>query len=864
MSFGQTMPFHPLIDLCRRRFGIEERDTDADIVAKIDDHVAGLGHDLTSATPFIRHLLSVDPGEPSVATMDPKLRRAEVFNAVLRLLQCAAEKAPQIVVLEDAHWMDQATTEFLTQLADAIAMTRLLLVVSHRPGYTPPFGDRSFHTRMALQALSPADSAAMASALLGAKELPAELEALIARKAEGNPFFVEEIVQSLKELKAVRRVDGTLVVTEELGQIEVPDTIQELILARIERLDEQPKRALHVASVIGREFTHRLVERLIDVPQQTEQWLGELKQIEFIYEGRVAPEHAYMFKHALTQEVAYQSQQLPQRKELHRLIGAAIEELYADRLPEHYEVLAHHFVQANEWDKAINYLVKGAEKAAGNFATREALALYDQALEAVVHRHDPVDRSTVMAVHQAKAQLYFVVSDFARSRAEAERLCELAREARDLAMEANALAALAWAATWSRDLDGAIASAKQAIAVAKPAGVHRAEARGHFTIGFVRAVCGGLDEAKRELDTTIRICETTHDPVHQSLALTTDGLIRAVGCGGLLDEAKRELDTTIRICETTHDPVHQSLALTTDGLIKNWAGEYAAAAEVQSKGLTIALEHNLLVPSLFSYFLYGLTLTGRGDYDKALVTFQEGLSLAERVGDEAIHHRLLNCLGWLYTEVGDYARAEEANHQSRDIGRRRNDPGTFPNATVNLGDISVVRGDLALAQNLYDEAYSLWRDPEASEWMRWRYSIRLFASLGQLCLTRGDVAQAQEFANRCLEMATATNSRKNTVKGWRLTGDIARAKKAWDEAEDAYRKALAVAQPLGNPPQLWKSHLALGRLHEDLGRIDAARAAYRQAHAIVERVGASLTNEQLRSAYASATFVKEIGEFARR
>ena len=239
-----------------------------------------------------------------------------------------------------------------------------------------------------------------------------------------------------------------------------------------------------------------------------------------------------------------------------------------------------------------------------------------------------------------------------------------------------------------------------------------------------------------------------------------------------------------------------------------------------------------------------------------------GLSLAERSGDEAIHHRLLNCLGWVYMEVGDYARAEDANRQSRDIGRRRNDPGTFLNATVNLGDISAARGDLPLAQELYDEAYSLWRDPAASEWMRWRYSIRLFVSMGELYLIRGDLNRAQEFANKGLEIATATNSRKNMVKGWRLAGDIARSRKARDDAEDTYRKALAIAQPLGNPPQLWQSYLAIGRLREDLNRPDAALAAYQQAYAAVEQVRAGLENDQLRSAFANAKFVREIGQLA--
>ena len=179
----------------------------------------------------------------------------------------------------------------------------------------------------------------------------------------------------------------------------------------------------------------------------------------------------------------------------------------------------------------------------------------------------------------------------------------------------------------------------------------------------------------------------------------------------------------------------------------------------------------------------GLTLTGKGDYDEAFGSFTEGLSLAERIGDEAIHHRLLNCLGWLYADLGDLDHAERLNATSAQIGRRRRDPGTQPNAELNLAEIFAARGDLARAQDQYDGVFKYWKDPSTSEWMRYRYSIRMFAGMGELALARGDLAAARRHSAECLELATRTNSRKNLVKGWRLAGDIARVERDWDTAE---------------------------------------------------------------------------------
>ena len=455
MSFGRSMAFHPLIDLLRRNFRIEQNDSETAIVKKIARGVLRLGTELQPILPCVRYLLAVDPGNPAVKTMDPQLRRAEIFDGLRRLLLRAAEVRPQVLVFEDLHWMDQATEAFLTFLADSVPASRVLCLFTYRPGYIHPFGDRTYHTRIALPTLSTEDTVQMAHAMLATERLPDELETLIVRKAEGNPFFVEEVVKSLKEVGAIRLVGERYELAKPLDEIVVPDTIQDVLMARIDRLEEAPKRTLQLASVIGREFTRRLVDRLADIREQTEAYLQELKAIELIYEKTLFPELAYMFKHALTQDVAYHSLLEQRREELHRLVGLAIEKLYADHLAEHYEVLGYHFAKGEEWAKALEYLCKAAAKATQAFATREAVALYDQALEAVGNLDGAVDTQNLIAIHQAKANLYSILSDFERSQAEGERVVALAREIDDRVSEGTALVGMGWASTFAHDLDRA-------------------------------------------------------------------------------------------------------------------------------------------------------------------------------------------------------------------------------------------------------------------------------------------------------------------------------------------------------------------------------------------------------------------------
>jgi class 3 adenylate cyclase/tetratricopeptide (TPR) repeat protein len=385
MSFGRSIAFHPLIDLLKRSFRIEESDAEPAIVRKIERAVLGLGEDLRPILPHLRNLLSVDPGHRALATMDPQQRRGELFDAVRRLTMRAAEVHPQVCVFEDLHWMDRATQDYLLSVADSVATSRVLLVLTYRPGYVHPFGERSYHTRLALNALSNEDSVQMAQGVLAAASLPDGLRGVIVRKAEGNPFYIEEVVKSLHEVGAIRRLDERYVLARPLDEIFVPDTIQDVIMARIDRLDDPSKRALQLASVIGREFTRRLLERIADMRGRAEELLRELKAIELIYEKSVFPELAYMFKHALTHDVAYNSLLVQRRRELHRAIGLAIEELYPDRLTENYEVLAYHFLRGEEWERALHYLRDAAAKATARSAFPEAAAHLEQALVALQH-----------------------------------------------------------------------------------------------------------------------------------------------------------------------------------------------------------------------------------------------------------------------------------------------------------------------------------------------------------------------------------------------------------------------------------------------------------------------------------------------
>jgi class 3 adenylate cyclase/tetratricopeptide (TPR) repeat protein len=827
LSFGRAMAFHPFVDLIRRRFGIEESDDEAAIAAKIERGLRDIGDDLFTASPYLRALLSVDPGDAEVRAMSPVQRRGETLEALRRLLVRAAEQRPQVLVIEDLHWIDEASEQFLISLVDSVPALRVLLVFTYRQGYANPFGERSYFTRVVPGSLSADDSARMAAAVLDAGALPDELRRVIDDKAEGNPFYVEELVKSLEEDGALRRAEGRLVLSSPTATLAVPGSIHDVIAARIDRLAEPPKRALQVAAVVGREFTRRLVDRLADVRERTDESLRELTVLELILERRRYPELAYMFKHALTQDVAYGSLLIERRSELHGLVGRAIEELYPDRLAEHYEVLAHHFSQAEDWPRALDYLLKAARKATQAFGLRQALELYGEALAAARRLGDQVPVATLMMIHRARADLFFGVGEFNRSRAEAELLVDLARRAEDRTAEAGALLQAAQADQWLEEFPSAKARVSRALELAETVGA-KAEIGGAMYIrGYIHAVSGSLDEAQADLRRALEIGRAVTDPNRQALSLH------------LLS------------------------------LRESWQGRYDEGLRLAEEGARLSRAHHLAVPLLRSLWTRALALNNLGDYDQALAELADGLALTEKIGDEAYLSRYLNTIGWVRIGCGDYGDGISLSERSYEVARRASNAGHGTGVERaafirnNEAEAFMAQGDYAAAAQALDESLHTVQHPPPSRWMTWRYAAHCYAGLAELALRRGDNDAARRFADQSLEIATPTASRQFESWAWRLKGESATRRRAWAEARDSLGRAVEIAESIRHPRQQWLSWLALGRLSAAEGRRDDARRSYQAAWKIVTALRGRTSDPGLRAGLESASSIRELEDLAR-
>jgi tetratricopeptide (TPR) repeat protein len=416
--------------------------------------------------------------------------------------------------------------------------------------------------------------------------------------------------------------------------------------------------------------------------------------------------------------------------------------------------------------------------------------------------------------------VHFLMSDFLNARAEGAHALELARGLGDRVEEAATLAGIGFASVWTHEFERALDESASAMAVARDVGADAAFAAALFNTGFVHA--------------------------HQ----------------GRLEEAKVELRDVATISRSVGNRVHEALAVGLNAGFKNWEGDFEAATAGGGAMLALARESNVLVPVLVGIFFKSLSLVGKGDYEDARVTIEDGLALTEKVNDEVMHQRLLNISGWLHAELGDFERATHLNGRCADDARKRGDPETVANAELNIADILMAKGDLVVAGELLEGVRRVVEDRSVSEWMKWRYSMHLFAGLGQLFLTRGELDKAREFVNRCVDQATRTASRKYIVRGRRLRGELAMVQRRWDDAGAALREALDGAVVLGNPSELWKTHEAFGHLREAEGKREDARAAYSAAAEVVDQMRGRLSTPALRAALDCAAFAQRLAGLA--
>jgi class 3 adenylate cyclase/tetratricopeptide (TPR) repeat protein len=356
VAHGQNTPYLPLVEILRTNFQIEDGDTTLQLREKLRRGIRQLDVSLEGLLPYLGELFGLPFEDELLMQLHPHIKQWKTFEALRALALAGSQRRPHILVIEDLHWLDKTSEEYLTFLIESLAGTSVLLLTTYRPGYAVRWAAKTYYTQIALDRLTRQEVEELLQALLGDDPQLAPLKRLLTERTEGNPFFLEESVRMLAESQVLVGERGTHRLMKALQTIRVPATVQAVLAARIDRLPAEDKHLLQTAAAIGKQIPLPLLQKVADQPGDAlRQGLAHLQAAEFLYDMGLFPDVQYAFTHALTHEVAYGSLLQERRRVLHACIIEAIETLYADRLAEWRDRLAHHVVRGEVWSKAPSY-----------------------------------------------------------------------------------------------------------------------------------------------------------------------------------------------------------------------------------------------------------------------------------------------------------------------------------------------------------------------------------------------------------------------------------------------------------------------------------------------------------------------------
>jgi class 3 adenylate cyclase/tetratricopeptide (TPR) repeat protein len=415
-AYSQNIPYFPMIDLLNRAFQIEEGDSPEKVRQKVESGAENLVGNKEDVVPYLGSLYSLS--YPEIEEVSPELWKTRLRDAVGMILSALAQSAPTIFLLEDLHWADPAFVEFLRHTLLEIRQPAIVLC-AYRPAFslftTHQIGSIArVYREIRIQDLSSSEAQDMLESILKSENIPDDLRRFVQNKAEGNPFYLEELVNSLIESETLIRDNGSWKATKPITETDLSTTIHGVISGRIDRLERETKRILQEASVIGRAFLYEILKRITELKHDIDRFLRGLEQLDIIRTRSLQPDLEYIFKHALTQEVVYSGLLKKERQEIHERIALVMEQIFHDRLPEFYETLAFHFAKGQSVIKAVDYLTKSGEKSLARYAVEEAHQYFKEAFDILASKTDKSEAEKVALIDilNSWGYAYYYLGDF--------------------------------------------------------------------------------------------------------------------------------------------------------------------------------------------------------------------------------------------------------------------------------------------------------------------------------------------------------------------------------------------------------------------------------------------------------------------
>jgi class 3 adenylate cyclase/tetratricopeptide (TPR) repeat protein len=715
LSYSQGVSYHPVIDILKQNFDIKEPDGDLEIREKVTRGLEALGTGTASTLPHILDLLSVRDSDIEKMPLSPEARKKRILGALKQIVMKGSEIRPLIMAFEDLHWIDKSSEESLKDLLNSISGARVFMIFTYRPEFVHAWGSKSYHSQLTLNRLSNRESLAMVSHLLGTAELDGSLEQLVLEKTEGIPFFIEELVNSLRYQGIIEIKDGKYCLSEKLKEIAVPSTIQDVIMTRVDALLEGAKALLQTGSVAGREFSHDLIRKVTELSEEELcSHLSVLRDSEFIYERGIYPQSKYVFKHALTQDVAYNSLLDKRKKEIHEKIAKALERIYIDRLEELCEALAFHALRGEDWQRAYEYSRKAGLKAFSHSAYKEAQSYFEDALNAL--KKLPRERARIEKEIDLRFSMRSALLPLGRN----DEWGEWVRGAEPLAREINDDARLSNIFSYLSSLHWIHDRTRKAIELGREA----------------------LTLAERTGDFSTQVATMLHLGIYH---FTSGEYVKQV-------EFHQEL--RIRLIGETAYQQHGLTSFPAAWARSNLAlgraelGNFDELQVIANEALEIAERIENAFTLVITYSMLGMAYLRHGKVEPALVLLEKGHELCRSSKVQFVYPYAAGSLGYAYLLANEPMRALSVLEEGTKPGNLEGAVWTVHPLTV-LGDTYRALGEMAMATETVSNALLFADEGEERGFEAWAMLV-----MGKIKAEAGRLGEAEEWYRRALEHAS--------------------------------------------------------------------------------------------------------------
>jgi class 3 adenylate cyclase/tetratricopeptide (TPR) repeat protein len=620
----QSLSYGPILDLLRRHIGIADKQHVEEQQSALHRHVATNFSGDPQVYSVLAQLLALPMAETEAELLKAITRegfRAHFFAIVERELISLAERQPVVVLIEDLHWADASSVDLLAFVLPLLKRIRLTFIISSRSRQEPTslwkrLGSalddcQNQVVEIPLQSLSMDESRSLMEGLLGGDYLPEALASEILNKSEGNPFFLEEVLRSLIESGGLAFDNGKWALTTPVGILRVPDNLQGVLLSRLDRLSEELKQLTQKAAVIGRVFHYRILERIASASNSLHEQLASLEISGLIHERCRLPELEFIFKHALTQEVAYQTLLTPARRALHRKVGEALELIFQDRVEELVGVLAYHYFSAESWQKALDYSIRSGDAAFRVCAYAEARGHYGRALECLKHLDDDpkhLGQKVEITIHLVGASLQAEMP---------EKNLVLLLEAEKIAQLLNDQVEVARVQLW---------------------------------IGRAHYYGGKLKEAEEYFRKVLLLAPQLKDPELTSLPRAVLG--RVLLMQGRFKESLQMLNEAIPLLEREKNQHELLFAYVPRAVAQTCLGHYAAALSGLNGALEAARASRDQNAEVIAHTGLAFAQVLAGEYKEAIASARDALAVAEKSGDTYYRYACNSFIAWGTSRLG--------------------------------------------------------------------------------------------------------------------------------------------------------------------------------------------------------------------